>query len=280
MQARSPTKIQYPLHRNSVMSQYEDETSLDDCDSIEEQHFYPTPLEVEAIQFPDCSRLLAEYHLANGSPPSGSPQYTQTMSHHQDSLDDDFQKREMIDSYFKEAEECAELPSIPPLEDINPKANRKEAPQRENSFHEKCCAPLSPVSVTSHCSYSASSQSEADFPPRATIEISPGVEVPLHGSDETLAAMRQGRMSISSCPVCTVNLCCIDTAAYLLCPTCMVVSPVPHHEDTAPGGVGLAISEEDYQQWLEENRPTLVRRRQPQQRTSDDGPCKSAAREF
>jgi hypothetical protein len=75
----------------------------------------------------------------------------------------------------------------------------------------------------------------------AEMEISPGVFVPLRGSQETLDAMREGDCVNVHCFCCAAKLLCISDAEYVVCPDCRVVSPVDLPGKRDVGGVGLGL---------------------------------------
>jgi ribosomal protein S27E len=87
-----------------------------------------------------------------------------------------------------------------------------------------------------------------------TIEIMPGMRVPLRGAEETWKAIEQDFFLPVTCYGCTKELCCIQDASYVLCPACRVVGPM----DTGASdfgstvGVGLGFSLDDLYQWQSE----------------------------
>jgi hypothetical protein len=87
-----------------------------------------------------------------------------------------------------------------------------------------------------------------------TIEIMPGIRVPLRGAEETWNCIRQDFFLPVTCLACTTELCCIQDASYVLCPVCRVVSPM----DAGAGdfgstvGVGLGFSFDELYQWQSE----------------------------
>jgi hypothetical protein len=87
-----------------------------------------------------------------------------------------------------------------------------------------------------------------------TIEIMPGMRVPLRGAEETYRCIEQDFFLPVTCFGCKAELCCIQDASYVLCPTCRVVGPM----DTGAGdfgstvGVGLGFSIDDLYQWQSE----------------------------
>ena len=58
------------------------------------------------------------------------------------------------------------------------------------------------------------------------IEVAPGQFMRLRGADETYEAIKSDNFVPTMCYVCTETVCCIDSAHYVLCPVCRVVSPV------------------------------------------------------
>lgn len=106
--------------------------------------------------------------------------------------------------------------------------------------------------------------------PRMELEVSPGIFLPLHGSEETYAALRSDRLCATYCLACETPLFCVEYAAQVLCPACRVVSPVFTHE--APrndyshahptvSGVGLGMTVDEYDRtWAEAEERLLAER--------------------
>jgi hypothetical protein len=93
------------------------------------------------------------------------------------------------------------------------------------------------------------------------IEVAPGIELRLRGSKETWAAIKESRITVTSCCCCLTELHCIEDSDLVVCPDCWVVSPV----DQSIGGipiegdsnesdprVGLGVKVEDTIRWLSE----------------------------
>jgi hypothetical protein len=59
----------------------------------------------------------------------------------------------------------------------------------------------------------------------------------LRGSVETTQAIQSGAIAQVRCCCCTRTLHCIEDAAFFICPTCSVVSQVPH----GSWGVGIGF---------------------------------------
>jgi uncharacterized Zn finger protein (UPF0148 family) len=101
------------------------------------------------------------------------------------------------------------------------------------------------------------------------LEVSPGIFLPLHGSEETYSALRSDRLCATYCLACETPLFCVEYAAQVLCPACRVVSPVFTHE--APrrnndcyahnhplSGVGLGMTVDEYDRTWAEAEERLV----------------------
>jgi hypothetical protein len=100
-------------------------------------------------------------------------------------------------------------------------------------------------------------------PQEVKVEISPNVWVRLRGADETWACVEQDFFMPVVCFGCASELCCIQDADFVLCPTCRVVSPMNGIVDAASsdGGVGLGFTFDDLMKWQSD----IVRTRQQQQ---------------
>ena len=97
--------------------------------------------------------------------------------------------------------------------------------------------------------------SNNDSKGRRTIEVSPGQYLPLHGSQETLAAMQERRLAQCYCCICDVDIHCVREASFILCPTCRTVWPMEDQDrnntskEWRSGGVGLGITSRNYREW-------------------------------
>eukprot|EP00549_Striatella_unipunctata_P013141 CAMPEP_0118674814 /NCGR_PEP_ID=MMETSP0800-20121206/1095_1 /TAXON_ID=210618 ORGANISM="Striatella unipunctata, Strain CCMP2910" /NCGR_SAMPLE_ID=MMETSP0800 /ASSEMBLY_ACC=CAM_ASM_000638 /LENGTH=205 /DNA_ID=CAMNT_0006570047 /DNA_START=510 /DNA_END=1127 /DNA_ORIENTATION=+ len=74
-----------------------------------------------------------------------------------------------------------------------------------------------------------------------TIEMEPGIFLPLRGSDETLCGLLCGQMQSATCWGCSLHLSCLIDANYVLCPQCRIVSPLVADGRRVIGGVGLGV---------------------------------------
>jgi hypothetical protein len=122
-----------------------------------------------------------------------------------------------------------------------------------------------------HSSAAAQAAAAAAAPafPRMELEVSPGIFLPLHGSEETYSALRSDRLCATYCLACETPLFCVEYAAQVLCPACRVVSPVFTHEaprrssddyyaHNSPAGVGLGMTVDEYDRTWAEAEERLV----------------------
>jgi hypothetical protein len=117
-------------------------------------------------------------------------------------------------------------------------------------------------------------KSSVDGYSRRTIEISPGVHVRLRGAEETWDCIGRDFFIPCLCFGCSVELCCIQDADYVLCPKCRAVSPMDttsYGSESAnaiadassgpastagtvhEGGIGLGFTFDDLMKWQAEN---------------------------
>jgi hypothetical protein len=95
---------------------------------------------------------------------------------------------------------------------------------------------------------SSSSSEEAEEPESLLdfIEVAPGLDLPLRGSEETMQAVKIDFLTSSSCLCCQQTLHCIQDADYVLCSDCCVVNRV---EVNSSGGeyssIGLGMNDKD-----------------------------------
>jgi hypothetical protein len=89
-------------------------------------------------------------------------------------------------------------------------------------------------------------------PEQKMVEISPDVWVRLRGADETWACIEQDYFCPVTCFGCTLELCCIQDADFVLCPVCRVVSPMNGLGVREDGGVGLGFTFDDLAKWQSE----------------------------
>lgn len=85
------------------------------------------------------------------------------------------------------------------------------------------------------------------------IEVAPGVQVVLRGSQETWEAIKDDFYMPCHCIGCDTSLFVIQDAAYVLCPQCYSIVPLEgEFIDRAVSGVGMGFVIEDLMQWQQE----------------------------
>ena len=95
-----------------------------------------------------------------------------------------------------------------------------------------------------------SKQQDDGAPP--SVEVSPGVYVPLRGAAETMQAIPNDYYAPTSCVSCDSTIFCIEDANYILCPNCRVVSPLEGLYEglrKGRGGVGLGFTLHELELW-------------------------------
>ena len=96
------------------------------------------------------------------------------------------------------------------------------------------------------------SSEEEELEAQISIEISPGSFANLRGVREILDCVENDRYETTTCFACALQLCCIDSVEYVICPTCKVVGPFVRGatagESEVPRvGVGLGFTVEQLQ---------------------------------
>lgn len=80
------------------------------------------------------------------------------------------------------------------------------------------------------------------------IEISPGVFEKLHGKEETLTAIKNGRVGFQECVCCNFSMVCLVDVEFVLCSNCDVVSRFTRQDGISVDGcrgVGLGLHASD-----------------------------------
>ena len=92
------------------------------------------------------------------------------------------------------------------------------------------------------------------------IQVAPGVKLPLRGSEETWKAIEEGRVTVTTCLFCNIELQCLDNAQLVACPDCTMLSAVDQAftssedpDSNADGryGVGVGVKPADVIRWVE-----------------------------
>lgn len=110
-----------------------------------------------------------------------------------------------------------------------------------SSFSQRMSAPKRPP---------AQSLKPPPPPPASTassstsIELSPGVFLPVLGSKECWDAIERGHCVNAECFVCNALLQCKDNASHFICPGCMTISPLQNTSLRVEAGIALALKTE------------------------------------
>jgi hypothetical protein len=92
-----------------------------------------------------------------------------------------------------------------------------------------------------------------------TIEVLPGLRMPLRDSFETWQAILNGHVTVARCYSCSNDLTCINDAELVFCADCSVCSPVDHIMAAVPAeedhesrlsGVCIGVKQKDIIQWM------------------------------
>lgn len=120
-------------------------------------------------------------------------------------------------------------------------------------------APIGPTSTNTSTTDSAPTA----IPSRVEgvmIQVAPGVKLPLRGSEETWKAIEEGRVTVTTCLFCNIELQCLDNAQLVACPDCTMLSAVDQAftssedpDSNADGryGVGVGVKPADVIRWVE-----------------------------
>ena len=84
-------------------------------------------------------------------------------------------------------------------------------------------------------------------PPSSYIEIEPGYQAPLRRPEETRDAIARDAFVSRHCYGCEASLYCMDSAKYMICPYCRVISPLWSTSRGTPDyvyGVSMAFTTE------------------------------------
>lgn len=127
----------------------------------------------------------------------------------------------------------------------------------DSSFHSTASAKVA--------AYPSTNQSSVTMVP-----IAPGLSARLRGANETWECIEDDFYLPTTCFACSLELCVIMDADFVICPICRVVSPIDHGDTSSPDlshatreqTVGLGFTFEDLAKWQEEivskkNRPTF-----------------------
>ena len=89
--------------------------------------------------------------------------------------------------------------------------------------------------------------------PYKMIEIAPGLEGRLRGSEETWEAIKNNFIASTHCVCCSELVHCIRDADFAICPTCRVVNPLAEIARTTTEknviSIGLGMKDVDLRKW-------------------------------
>jgi hypothetical protein len=92
----------------------------------------------------------------------------------------------------------------------------------------------------------------------AMIEVVPGMMIPFRSSSETWAAIMEGRVIVTMCSNCSLELTCIDDVELVICADCWVFSPVDQNignlsltdQENPSCSACIGVKTEDIFTWL------------------------------
>jgi hypothetical protein len=151
--------------------------------------------------------------------------------------------------------ESHEVFSLPKSARLDVTLSSQAMPQQMRHQREKQPVSSSPVHLSRRKYSSVEWQKrEVDIPSddRIELELSPNFYLPLHGSEETRNAVRNGMIKACACLSCNYQMHCISIASCVVCPRCREVSPVVSGNLSCSGGIGLGITELELHTWLGE----------------------------
>jgi hypothetical protein len=175
--------------------------------SVAVESLYPSRLQIEAIEIPDCREVFL--------PKSSKTCRSQKSSGHTSSIRNGSQPIRSLSKHQSPPPSCQDQ-----LVYYQAKAfARKES---EGSYGSQ--PGIVNVMGPPHIPFDRKPSIQENPTSRLEVEVAPGVFLPLHGSQETLSAMQDGRLVSCACFVCTQSVMCVPQASYVLCPDCRVVS--------------------------------------------------------
>jgi hypothetical protein len=111
-------------------------------------------------------------------------------------------------------------------------------------------SPASPSSRHGDRSYDHGAEHPRGRRGLMLIQVAPGIQAPLRGSDETWEAIKQDFYVPGMCLSCDITLFVIQDAAYVLCPDCHCVNIMEgDFVDRIAAGVGLGFKYDDLMRW-------------------------------
>jgi hypothetical protein len=151
-------------------------------------------------------------------------------------------------------------------DDGNDDSSSYEVPQATKTNSSSSSSASSTPSSSKNRRRSGTSAPIDNLP--SQIEVTPGVFVPLRGSNETWQAIKSGCTVSTHCVSCNAKLHVIEVAAMVVCHDCWMVSPVTQRLGDIPlefdgddnecssttYGIGLGVKGDDVLRWIKEGK--------------------------
>mmetsp|Transcript_9250 Transcript_9250/g.14223 ORF Transcript_9250/g.14223 Transcript_9250/m.14223 type:complete len:405 (-) Transcript_9250:362-1576(-) len=131
-------------------------------------------------------------------------------------------------------------PQPPSTVDLQPAARIHHHPHEPEPHSSQLDPPNFPQNNVS-CLFE-----EGNFE-HSSIQVSPGVNMPLRGSQETQFAIQKEYIMNVNCMNCTLELSCVQNSQYVLCPLCHCITPLELSGvrlESNAFGVGLGFVED------------------------------------
>ena len=137
-------------------------------------------------------------------------------------------------------------------------AKERARPPLVESVRESSLHSMASAKIAAYQQHTSSQNND-----HTMIPIAPGVNARLRGADETWQCIERDFYLPVVCFACTLEMCCIQDADYVICPMCRVVSPLDGGHAASPHvsndlreqreqTVGLGFTFEDLCKWQSE----------------------------
>lgn len=218
---------------------------------------FPSAEEVRILNFPSCDQVFSEdrSQLSNRGGGRGSrPQpdaYIRQESNRTNNTNESYPPRQPLRKRSFPPPYVAHSSQRQTCQDIRETVSRRSCRQprripsgranERTNRHTRKAVPCRKEYVVN--------TREKEYRNRPTIEISPGISLPLHGTEETLDALKVGHLEKTHCAICCTDIYCVQSATYILCPMCRVVWPMEKSTHSGRGGVGLGVTAAELLEW-------------------------------
>lgn len=219
---------------------------------------YPSHWDVERIAIPDCDAVFLSSPICSKRA-AVARQYSTTSS---DQWMQD-EKKAAVAYHHPHGETASPSATTPGCYSVQGPAHHRSM-QSESAKYRELPQQQQPQRQQQHHQPRSSNE-------RMEMEVSPGVYMPLHGSEETRQAARNGQLTACPCYNCDQQLHCVAIAVSVLCPHCREISPIFDSSTSCGGGgggVGLGISQSEFNRWAEEEYSQFQQQQQPRQERS------------